>query len=113
MNKTTDLGKLPHGRFVTKQSWNVASCSGSILGLLVGARRKRARACESTAEWPLLLTADEAAVVLRTTRKAVYAMAARGALPGVKRLGRRFFVSRDDLVHFIGQKSAPSNGDRR
>ena len=38
---------------------------------------------------PVLLTADETADLLRTTRKAVYAMAERGQLPGVTRIGRR------------------------
>ena len=35
------------------------------------------------------LTVDETASLLRTTRKAVYALIERGQLPGVTRLGRR------------------------
>jgi excisionase family DNA binding protein len=48
-------------------------------------------------ELPLLLTADEAAGLLRTTRKAIYVMAARRRLPGVTHVGRRMLVRRDDL----------------
>jgi excisionase family DNA binding protein len=57
---------------------------------------------------PLLLTASETAMLLRTTRKAVYAMIERGLLPGVIRIGRRVLVQRDDLLHWLSQKSAPS-----
>ncbi len=37
---------------------------------------------------PVLLTAAETADLLRTSRKAVYAMAERGQLPGVTRIGQ-------------------------
>ncbi len=45
--------------------------------------------------FPLLLTADETATLLRTTKKAVYAMVERGQLPGVTRLGRRVHGRQD------------------
>ena len=38
---------------------------------------------------PLYLKAEEAAVLLRTTRKAIYVMIERRQLPGVTRIGRR------------------------
>jgi excisionase family DNA binding protein len=57
---------------------------------------------------PVLLTADEVASLLRTTRKAIYIMAERGALPGVVRIGRRLLFRRDTLLHWLRQKSAPS-----
>ena len=57
---------------------------------------------------PALLTSDEVAALLRTTRKAVYAMVERGQLPGVVRLGRRVLFRQDAMVEFIRQKSAPS-----
>ena len=41
---------------------------------------------------PALLTSGEVAKLLRTTRRAVYAMVERGQLPGVVRLGRRVLV---------------------
>ncbi len=45
---------------------------------------------------PLLLTVSETATLLRTTRKAVYAMIERGLLPGVTRIGRRVLVRSGD-----------------
>ncbi len=59
-------------------------------------------------ELPLLLTADETAELLRTSRTAVYAMAARGQLAGVRRLGRRLLVRSDQLLDWLDQKCAPS-----
>jgi excisionase family DNA binding protein len=55
-----------------------------------------------------LLTANDVAVLLRTTRKAVYALIERRRLPGVIRLGRRLLVDRQALLHWLRQKSAPS-----
>ena len=59
-------------------------------------------------ELPLLLTAEEAAALLRTTRKAIYVMAGRRRLPGVMHIGRRVLVRRDDLLHWLDQSRAPS-----
>jgi excisionase family DNA binding protein len=68
-------------------------------------------------EWtalPLLLTADETASLLRTTRKAVYAMAERRRLPGVVRVHRRLLVQRDDLLYWLRQKTTRiAEGERR
>ncbi len=57
---------------------------------------------------PHLLTVDEVAALLRTTRKAIYAMSERGVLPGLTRVGRRILFRSDQLVEWLGQKSAPS-----
>lgn len=57
---------------------------------------------------PSLLLVSEVAALLRTSPKAVYAMIERGLLPGVVRIGRRVLVQRDDLLHWLRQKSAPS-----
>jgi excisionase family DNA binding protein len=57
---------------------------------------------------PLLLTVDETASLLRTTKSAIYAMVERGQLPGVTRLGRRVLVRSDALLRWLDQKSAPS-----
>ncbi len=57
---------------------------------------------------PLLLTVDEAAALLRTTRRAMYAMIARHQLPGVVRIRRRVLVRSADLLHWLDQKRAPS-----
>ena len=59
-------------------------------------------------ERPLLLTEDEAAALLRTTRKAVYAMVERGQVPGVIRIRRRVLLRAADLLHWLDQKCAPS-----
>jgi excisionase family DNA binding protein len=62
---------------------------------------------------PLLLTADETAALLRTTRKAVYMMLERGGIDGVTRIGRRVLFRRDDLLEWLRQKSASSPKDER
>jgi excisionase family DNA binding protein len=59
---------------------------------------------------PVLLTVDETADLLRTTRKAVYALVERGQLAGVRRLGRRVLVHRDELLDSLCEKRAPSPG---
>ncbi len=63
--------------------------------------------------WPPLLTASEVAVALRTSRKAVYAMAERAQLPGVTRIGRRLLVRRDDLLSWLDERRAASPGSSR
>ena len=55
-----------------------------------------------------LLTIDEVGTLLRTSRKAIYAMVERGQLPGVVRIGRRILIREDALLHWLGRKSTPS-----
>jgi excisionase family DNA binding protein len=57
---------------------------------------------------PGLLTVDETASLLRTSRKAIYTMAERAQLPGVTRIGRRLLVRSGELLHWLDQKSALS-----
>jgi excisionase family DNA binding protein len=57
---------------------------------------------------PPLLTVDDAAALLRTTRKAVYVMIERGHLPGVTRLGRRVLLRSDRLLEWLDQNCASS-----
>jgi len=57
---------------------------------------------------PLLLNVDEAADLLRTSRRAIYAMIARRQLPGVVRIRRRVLVRSADLLDWLHQKRAPS-----
>ena len=57
---------------------------------------------------PMLLTPDEAAALLRTSRKAIYQMVERKQLPGVTRLGRRILVRSRVLLDWLDQKRAPS-----
>jgi excisionase family DNA binding protein len=62
---------------------------------------------------PTLTTVDEAAALLRTSRKAIYVMAERGLLPGVTRIGRRILFRTDVLLDWLDQKSAPSPKEQR
>jgi excisionase family DNA binding protein len=57
---------------------------------------------------PLLLTVPEVGKLLRTTPKAIYAMAERGRLPGIVRIGSRLLFRREDLLDWLRQESAPS-----
>jgi excisionase family DNA binding protein len=57
---------------------------------------------------PILVTVDEAAVLLRTTRTAVYVMVARRQLPGITRIGRRVLFRSQDLLDWLDQKRVPS-----
>ena len=57
---------------------------------------------------PLYLTPDEAASLLRTSRKAIYVKIERRQLPGVKRIGRRLLIRTEDLVSWLDQQGASS-----
>lgn len=57
---------------------------------------------------PMLLSADEVAELLRTSRRAVYSMLERGQLPGVVRIGRRVLFRSDDLVGWLAECRTPS-----
>jgi excisionase family DNA binding protein len=57
------------------------------------------------------LTVDEAAALLRTTRRAIYAMIERRQLPGLIRIRRRALFRTDDLLHWLDQKRTPSRSD--
>ena len=56
---------------------------------------------------PRLLTAEEAADLLRTTRRALDAAVERGQVPGVVRLGRRVLIRRDELLNALGLRDEP------
>ena len=58
--------------------------------------------------FPSLLTPAEVGGLLRTSRKAVYAMIERGQCPGVVRIGRRVLIREADLLDWLRQKSTPS-----
>jgi excisionase family DNA binding protein len=58
------------------------------------------------ADLPFLLDAADLAVLLRTTRKAVYGLIERGQVPGVIRIGRRVLVRRDVLLEWLHRSCA-------
>jgi len=55
-----------------------------------------------------LMTPDDVARVLRTSRAAVYKMQERGQLPGVRRIGRRLLFDRAALLDWIRQNPTSS-----
>lgn len=57
---------------------------------------------------PLLLTVDDMAAFLRTTRHAIYAMVERDQLPRPLRIGRRLLLRRDELLDWLNQKRTSS-----
>jgi excisionase family DNA binding protein len=74
-------------------------------------RRTRATRNNRTAgshDLPTLLNTTEVADLLRTSRKAVWAMVERGQLPGVVRIRRRVLVRKDALLDWLHQQSASS-----
>jgi len=56
----------------------------------------------------MLLTAAEVADLLRTSRKAIYAMVERKQVPGVVRIGRRLLIRRQSLLDWLHQQGASS-----
>ena len=67
----------------------------------------RTHATDEGESWPVLLNVDEAAALLRTSRRAMYAMVERHRLPGVVRIGRRLLFRSEALLDWVHQKSAP------
>lgn len=66
------------------------------------------RPCACGRSLPMLMSADEVADLLRTSRRAVYSMLERGQLPGVVRIGRRVLFRSEDLVGWLAGCRVPS-----
>jgi excisionase family DNA binding protein len=62
---------------------------------------------------PIFMNADEVAMLLRTSRKAVYTLAERGLLPGRTRIGRRILFRTAVLLNWLNQESTPTPRSRR
>lgn len=62
---------------------------------------------------PLLLTVDEVATLLRTTRKAIYAKVECGQIPHVRISSRSLLFDRDELLRWMDERRAPSPGGSR
>jgi len=60
-----------------------------------------------------LLTMGELAVILRTSKKAVYAMHARGQLPPVIKIGRRILMPERDLLAWLEKRRVVSPTESR
>lgn len=59
-----------------------------------------------------IMTVDETAKFLRLNRKTLYNAIRKGELPGVRRLGRRFLISRETVLQWLreGQGSVSRSG---
>jgi excisionase family DNA binding protein len=53
------------------------------------------------AELPPILTVDELAAFLRLNRKTVYEAVSKGEIPGVRRIGHTFRISRDAVLQWL------------
>lgn len=63
----------------------------------------------SSSDPAALMTAEELGQLLRMSRGAVYAMVARGELPGVIKIGRRLRFDRGTVLDWL--RRAPSSGE--
>jgi len=74
--------------------------------------REPPRDCTDLSNLPALLAPDDLAVLFRTSRRAIYAMAQRGKLPPALDLGqRRLLWDRDAVLEWLSQGRATSRGD--
>ena len=70
-----------------------------------------AKVQRSGADLPPILTVDELASFLRLNRKTVYEAVSRGEIPGVRRIGGAFRISRDSVLVWLDRQVA--GGARR
>ena len=70
--------------------------------------RRHLERSENISAMPMLLTVADAADLLRTTRRAIYAMLERRQLPGVIRIRHRVLIRSAELLDWLDQKRAPS-----
>jgi excisionase family DNA binding protein len=63
-----------------------------------------ARPEPAKADLPPILTVDELAGFLRLNRKTVYEALSRGEIPGVRRIGGTFRISRDSVLGWMNRQ---------
>jgi excisionase family DNA binding protein len=61
---------------------------------------------------PTIMVVDELAGLLRLNRKSVYEAIARREIPGVRRIGRTFRVSRDAVLKWLSDQGRVSRSSR-
>jgi len=78
-------------------------------------RASSSRPRPAPAELPNLLTVDEVAALLRTSRRAVYTRIRRGSIPGVIRVSRRLLIDSSILIDWLREKRTASltQGDQQ
>ena len=92
----------PHGKTIKPQAGLAKRGSRGTFSM--------AKSVSNSDGMPELLTADEVAEFLRTSRKAIYSMVARGQLPEPCRIGRRLLFERLELLSWAEKKRAASLG---
>jgi excisionase family DNA binding protein len=71
-------------------------------------RTRQTATKDTSGREPTLLTIDEVAEILRTSRKAIYGLIERHQLPGVVYIGRRVLVRRTTLLEWLREKEVSS-----
>ncbi len=61
---------------------------------------------------PAVLVVDEVAALLRVNRKTVYEALARGDIPGARRIGRTYRISRDAVLGWLHGQARVSHSRR-
>lgn len=78
--------------------------------VIVRERSSGAVSSLDTLEVPSLMTVAELAVVLQTSKGAIYARLARGGIPGALRLGRTLRFDRRVIVQWLSANSTSAGG---
>jgi excisionase family DNA binding protein len=68
--------------------------------------------CEASGPVPPIMVVDELAALLRMNRKSVYEAIGRREIPGVRRIGRTFRISRDAVLKWLSDQGRVSRSSR-
>lgn len=97
--------------FGGKQSDGIRDARRKRRGVIRPTRREERPMRAPGEPLPELLTPEEVAAWLKTTRKAIYAKAERGSLAGATYVGRRLYFLRAELLRSVEQARVPTMGD--